>query len=210
MLTVIVTGGIGSGKSAVCALLRKRGIPVYDSDSRVKELYVCRRSLVPRLEKALGSPLRQADGTLDKARLAALIFSDEAARETLESIVYPILLEDFKRWRSRQKAPFVVLESAIILTKPVFDGLADAVVLVEAPDELRIQRTMHRDGTTRKEVLQRMKAQSVPEAKTGYIRLENNGGLEALSDKVNQLFFDKNGYICKLITSTHFEPEGRK
>lgn len=198
MLTVIVTGGIGSGKSAVCALLRKRGIPVYDSDSRVKELYVCRRSLVPRLEKALGSPLRQADGTLDKARLAALIFSDEAARETLESIVYPILLEDFKRWRSRQKAPFVVLESAIILTKPVFDGLADAVVLVDAPEELRIQRTMERDGLSLEAVLRRISAQDIPMEKVD-VTLMNDGTLEDLSAAVERVFFDKNSYICKIL-----------
>lgn len=198
MLTVIVTGGIGSGKSAVCALLRKRGIPVYDSDSRVKELYVCRRSLVPRLEKALGSPLRQADGTLDKARLAALIFSDEAARETLESIVYPILLEDFKRWRSRQKAPFVVLESAIILTKPVFDGLADAVVLVDAPEELRIQRTMQRDGLSLEAVQRRISAQDIPMEKVD-VTLMNDGTLEDLSAAVERVFFDKNSYICKIL-----------
>lgn len=198
MLTVIVTGGIGSGKSAVCALLRKRGIPVYDSDSRVKELYVCRRSLVPRLEKALGSPLREADGTLDKARLAALIFSDEAARETLESIVYPILLKDFQRWRSRQKAPFVVLESAIILSKPVFDGLADAVVLVEAPEELRIQRTMQRDGLSLEAVQRRISAQDIPMEKVD-VTLMNDGTLEDLSAAVERVFFDKNSYICKIL-----------
>ncbi len=198
MLTVIVTGGIGSGKSAVCALLRKRGIPVYDSDSRVKELYACRRSLVPRLEKALGSPLRQADGTLDKARLSALIFSDETARETLESIVYPILLKDFQRWRSRQKAPFVVLESAIILSKPVFDGLADAVVLVEAPEELRIQRTMQRDGLSLEAVQRRISAQDIPMEKVD-VTLMNDGTLEDLSATVERVFFDKNSYICKIL-----------
>lgn len=198
MLTVIVTGGIGSGKSAVCALLAQRGIPVYDSDSRVKELYACRRRLVPQLEKALGSPLRQADGTLDKARLAALIFSDESARETLESIVYPVLLKDFLRWRSRQKTPFVVLESAIILSKPVFDGLADAVVLVDAPEELRIQRVMQRDGATREEVLRRLSAQSIPMEKVD-VTLLNEGSPEELSAAVERVFFDKNSYICKLL-----------
>ena len=198
MLTVIVTGGIGSGKSAVCALLGKRGIPVYDSDSRVKELYACRRSLVPRLEKALGSPLRQADGTLDKARLASLIFSDDAARETLESIVYPVLLKDFLRWRSRQKAPFVVLESAIILSKPVFDGLADAVVLVSAPEELRIQRVMQRDGLSREEVLRRLSAQNLPMEIVDVVLL-NEGSPEELSTAVERVFFDKNSYICRLL-----------
>ena len=198
MLTVIVTGGIGSGKSAVCALLRKRGIPVYDSDSRVKELYASRRSLLPRLEKALGSPLRQADGTLDKARLAALIFSDEAARETLESIVYPILLKDFQRWRSRQKAPFVVLESAIILSKPVFDGLAGAVVLVDAPEDIRIQRVMQRDGLSREAVVRRLSAQTLPLEKVDVV-LPNGGSSEELSAAVDHVFFEKNSYICKLL-----------
>ena len=198
MLTVIVTGGIGSGKSAVCALLAQRGIPVYDSDSRVKELYACRRRLVPQLEKALGSPLRQADGTLDKARLAALIFSDAAARETLESIVYPVLLKDFLRWRNRQKAPFVVLESAIILSKPVFDGLADAVVLVDAPEELRIQRVMQRDNLSREEVLRRISAQDLPREKVDAVLL-NEGSPEELSAAVERVFFDKNSYICKLL-----------
>ena len=164
----------------------------------MKELYACRRRLVPQLEKALGSPLRQADGTLDKARLAALIFSDAAARETLESIVYPVLLKDFLRWRNRQKAPFVVLESAIILSKPVFDGLADAVVLVDAPEELRIQRVMQRDNLSREEVLRRILAQDLPREKVDAVLL-NEGSPEELSAAVERVFFDKNSYICKLL-----------
>lgn len=198
MRTVIVTGGIGSGKSAVCALLGKQGIPVYDSDSRVKELYKSRRSLVPRLEKALGCPLRQDDGTLDKARLSALIFSDEGARETLESIVYPILLKDFQRWRSRQKAPFVVLESAIILSKPIFDGLADAVVLVDAPRELRIRRVMERDGVSPQQVQRRLEAQDLPLEKVN-VTLSNSGSAEELQQAVDRVFFDKNSYLYKLL-----------
>ena len=202
MLTVIVTGGIGSGKSAVCALLRERGIPVYDCDSRVKELYSCRRSLVPKLEKALGSPLRRADGTLDKTRLAAIIFSDPAARETLEGIVYPILLQDFKRWRFHQKAPFVALESAIILSKPLFDGLADVVVLVEAPQELRISRVMARDGLSLPEVERRLSAQNIPLEKVD-VTLVNDGSSEELAAAVEHVFFDKNSYICKILEDKH-------
>ena len=125
--TVIVTGLIGSGKSAVCALLRERGIPVYDSDARTKRLYECSIGLVERLEEALGQPLRGEDGRLDRKALARVIFSGDSARETVEGIVYPLVLRDFRRWRARQKnAPLVVLESAVILEKPLFDGLADA------------------------------------------------------------------------------------
>ncbi len=199
MKTVIVTGGIGSGKSAVCALLKKRGVPVYDCDAKAKELYGRRPSLVSRLEKALGAPLRGGDGKLDKARLAALIFSDPRARETVEGMVYPILLQDIRRWQKRQSAAWGALESAVILSKPVFDGVADGVVLVEAPQELRIARVMQRDGLGREAVIGRIRSQEIPREKADVL-LANDGTPQALSEAVERVFFDKNSYISKLIS----------
>jgi dephospho-CoA kinase len=197
--TVIVTGLIGSGKSAVCALLRERGIPVYDSDARTKGLYDRRPALVGRLEEALGLPLRGTDGRLDRKALAARIFSDAAARKKLEAIVYPEVLADFKRWRARQKgAPFVVLESAVILSKPVFDGLADAVVLVSAPEEVRLRRVMQRDSLPAEAVRARMAAQVVPMEKVT-ATLFNEGTPQALQKAVEQVFFAENSYICKIL-----------
>ena len=197
--TVIVTGLIGSGKSAVCALLRERGIPVYDSDARTKGLYDRRPALVGRLEEALGLPLRGTDGRLDRKALAARIFSDAAARKKLEAIVYPEVLADFKRWRARQKgAPFVVLESAVILSKPVFDGLADAVVLVSAPEEVRLRRVMQRDSLPAEAVCARMAAQVVPMEKVTET-LFNEGTPQALQKAVEQVFFAENSYICKIL-----------
>lgn len=199
MKTVIVTGGIGSGKSAVCALLKKRGVPVYDCDAKAKELYGRRPSLVSRLEKALGAPLRGTDGKLDKARLAALIFSDPRARETVEGMVYPILLQDIRRWQKRQSAAWGALESAVILSKPVFDGVADGVVLVEASQELRIARVMQRDGLGREAVIGRIRSQEIPREKADVL-LANDGTPQALSEAVERVFFDKNSYISKLIS----------
>lgn len=199
MKTVIVTGGIGSGKSAVCALLKKRGVPVYDCDAKAKELYARRPSLVSRLEKALGAPLRGGDGKFDKARLAALIFSGSRARETVEGMVYPILLQDIRRWQKRQTAAWGALESAVILSKPVFDGVADGVVLVEAPQELRIARVMQRDGLGREAVVGRIRSQEIPREKADVL-LANDGTLQALSEAVERVFFDKNSYISKLIS----------
>lgn len=199
MKTVIVTGGIGSGKSAVCALLKKRGVPVYDCDAKAKELYGRRPSLVSRLEKALGAPLRGGDGKLDKARLAALIFSDSRARETVEGMVYPILLQDIRRWQKRQSAAWGALESAVILSKPVFDGVADGVVLVEAPQELRIARVMQRDGLGREAVIGRIRSQEIPREKADVL-LANDGTPQTLSEAVERVFFDKNSYISKLIS----------
>jgi dephospho-CoA kinase len=197
--TVIVTGLIGSGKSAVCALLRERGIPVYNSDERTKWLYDHRPALLDRLEEALGMPLRGDDGRLDRKALAGRIFADAAARETLEAIVYPVVLQDFKRWRARQKgARYVVLESAVILSKPLFDGLADAVVLVSAPEAVRLQRVRQRDNLPAEAVRARMSAQKIPLEKVD-VELPNDGAPEALPLAVDAVFFRKNSYICKIL-----------
>ena len=197
MLTVIVTGGIGSGKSAVCALLAKRGIPVYDSDSRTKALYDSVPGLVKRLEAALGGCFSLPDGTLDRAALAALLFSSPQEREKLEEIVYPLVLEDFKAWRDAQAGPpFVVLESAIILSKPIFDGIADYVVAVTASEEVRLARLVER-GLTEEDARRRMASQSQDLSKADVI-IPNNGTFQTLSRRVGRVFFSKNSYICRL------------
>ena len=198
MRSILVTGGIGSGKSAVCKLLRERGVPVYECDARTKELYDTIPTLVPQLEKALGASLRRADGTLDKVRLASLIFSDSNARETLEGIVYPLVLEDYRNWLSRQEAPFVVIESALILSKPLFDGIYDAAVLVEAPVEVRLQRVLRRANASREDFLSRMQAQFFPPEKVDVV-LPNAGTKEELKAAVEHLFFDRNSYLCKIL-----------
>lgn len=187
MLTVIVTGGIGSGKSAVCALLAKRGIPVYDSDSRTKALYNAVPGLKERIEAQLGVPF---------SSLAKIIFSNSEAREKLEAIVYPLVRADFEAWRDAQDAPFVVLESAIILSKPIFDGIADYVVAVTAEEEVRLSRLISR-GLTEEDARRRMASQSLDLSKADVV-IHNDGTLQNLSRRVGRVFFGKNSYICRL------------
>ena len=191
METIILTGLIGSGKSAVSALLRERGIPVYDSDARTKALYDESPVLVPALEAVLGIPLRDRDGKLDRQALAAVIFANAQAREQVEAVVYPAVLEDFLRWRkAHTHAPFVVLESAVILSKPIFDGLADKVVLVTAPHEVRLQRVVARDGLGEEAVLRRMDAQRIPLDAVDAV-ICNDGSLEQLRAAAERVFFPK-------------------
>ena len=160
MRTLLVTGGIGSGKSAVCAYLRESGIPVYDSDAAVLRLYDEDPALVPSIERLFRLPLRMPDGRLDRKKLAAVIFSDPRRLQELEAVVHPAVLRDFRAWRDRHAdAPFVVMESAIALDKPLFDGVYDSVLLVTAPEALRLERACRRDGAAPEAVLARMRAQ---------------------------------------------------
>lgn len=186
MKTLILSGGIGSGKSVVAALLAAHGIPVYDCDNRAKALYDEVPGLLERIETALGCPLRGEDGRLDPKRLGGRIFSDPAAREQVESILYPELKADFLRWRSRQSAPWAALESAIILSKPLFDDIGDLVVWVHAPAETRLRRAVLRDGSSEESVLARMRAQENFASRADEV-LVNDGSLQELSDKVDRL-----------------------
>ena len=185
MKTLVVTGGIGSGKSEVCALLSERGIPVYDSDARTKRLYDGDPTLVPALEQALGLSLRDAEGRLDRKALADAVFGDPARLSALEAIVHPRVYDDFVRWRDAQPAsvPFVVMESAIFLQKPLFRPLADRVLLVDAPEEMRLERVCGRDGLDPDAVRQRMRAQRV-DAEAADAVLVNDGSRTDLAARL--------------------------
>ena len=197
MKTVILTGGMGSGKSAVGAFLKARGVPVYDSDSRTKSLYDRDPALVDALETALGTGLRAADGRLDRAKLASLIFRDPERKAAVEAIVHPAVLADFRRWKRWHRpkgwtygpVPFVVLESAIILSCPVFDGVGDKTVLVDASEEIRLARAVARDGSDPEAVLRRIRQQRFDLSRVDAV-LPNNGSLADLAAATDRVFLN--------------------
>ena len=186
MKTLVVTGGIGSGKSLVAGYLASKGIPVYDSDSRAKLLYDSHPDMVARIEEALGCPLRDADGRLDRKALAGQIFGDPRKLSLVESIVHPYVFSDFLDWRNSHfgVAPFVVLESAIFLQKPLFRPLADKILLVEAPEDVRLARILQRDGSSKAEVVRRMRAQRVDSSLADAV-IVNDADVATLLDKVD-------------------------
>ena len=169
MRTILVTGPKGSGKSEVCRFFSANGIPVYDCDSRTKMLY----SLVPGLkcsiEERLG--IRWKD--------IGVIFTDAGKRTTLESMVYPYVVDDIKTWKAdNADAPLVVIESAVALDKKAFDDLYDTVLLVTADREIRQKRNP--------KVAQRDALQSFDGSRADFV-VENNSDKECLYDKLETL-----------------------
>lgn len=158
MMKVGITGGIGSGKSTVCRLFAQRGIAVYDSDSRAKRLMTDDDGLRARIAGRFGAEA-YADGVLNRAYLAAQVFSDAAARADLNAIVHPAVRADFAAWAERQTGDYVILESALLFDAGFADSV-DRTVAVLAPLELRVERTCRRDGCDAAEVRRRIAAQT--------------------------------------------------
>ena len=157
MYKVGITGGIGSGKSSVCKMLALRGVPIYDSDSRAKQLMVTDAELVRLVSQRFGADV-YVDGMLNRQVLAARVFTDKDALAELNSMVHPAVMRDFERWAAEQQTAYVVMESAIIFEAGLDDKL-DAVVAVMAPRSLRLERAMQRDGATREQIEERMRTQ---------------------------------------------------
>ena len=142
MKVLAVTGGIGSGKSEVCRILAENGLTLqYNADSRAKALYVECPGLLDEIEKSLDCTLRDVDGNFVPSRLAAVIFSDSAALEKVEALLFPEMIRDFHRcMAAAAEDQIVVFESATFLEKKQFDGFADIVLLVDAPFEAIMAR----------------------------------------------------------------------
>ena len=163
MKVLVITGGIGSGKSAVCRILHEAGVTAqYNADEKVKALYSAHPTLLNDIETNLGCVLRNEDGDFVPAMLASRIFVDPQALLKVESLVFPALMEDFKAFaEANEEEDIIVFESATILEKPQFDGFGDIVVLVDAPYELRLERACARDGADKEAVEARMSNQKL-------------------------------------------------
>lgn len=166
MVVLVVTGGIGSGKSEVCRILEQIGLDCqYNADMKVKALYTGCSGLLESIEKGLGCSLRDEDGCFIPSRLAERIFSDKEALAFVESLVFPALIEDFEEHcRKNAGKEVVIFESATILEKPQFDGFGDITVLVDAPFDIRLERACRRDGADKDAVLARMSNQKLMNA----------------------------------------------
>ena len=194
-MIIVLTGGIGSGKSTAAEILNKvYGYPVYQADTAVKRLYLTDSELLNHIESDAGRKFRDSQGQFSPALMADYIFTVPGAVEMVEKRVFPVLIKDFETWKSGSNV--VVFESATILEKSYFEGFGDAVIVVDAPLELRVDRAISRDGATRERIMERVAKQKMMNdislgivPKDVYI-CRNDGSLSQLQDNLNEIIKD--------------------
>ena len=158
MIKLAVVGGIGSGKSVVSRMLDIMGVPVYDCDSRAKELMVQNPRIINELKRMFGEECYDADGGLNRKYLASCIFVDERNTKRVNALVHPVVKDDFCSWAQEQDAPVVAVETALLYESGMAD-VVDKTLLVWTDKETAITRTMSRSGMSRTQVLNRMAKQ---------------------------------------------------
>ena len=169
-----ITGGIGSGKTYICNLLRERGYEVYNCDDEAKRLMLEDEEIISQIKTLIGNDAYTPDGQLNKPVIANFIFSDKDNAAKVNSIVHPAVKKDFLHWA--EDKPVAIMESAILFESG-FDNVVDTTVLIWADARNRLKRAMTRDHATREQIEARMAAQiSDDEArrKADYIFRHNN------------------------------------
>jgi dephospho-CoA kinase len=158
-----LTGGIGSGKSTVARFFAELGVPVYYADEAAKEIMQT-DEMAKSLETAFGEAIFNGN-TLDRKKLAAIVFSDKEKLKLLNGLVHPAVGKHFKAWvKNHSDSDFVIREAAILFESGTYKD-CDKVIAVTAPLETKINRVMRRDGVSREEVLKRIENQWSDEKK---------------------------------------------
>jgi dephospho-CoA kinase len=152
MLRVGITGGIGAGKSTVCKIFQALGISVFDADRSAKQLMAENPELRKQLIEMFGSATFGIDGKLNRKYLAEKVFNDEQELTRLNQLVHPFVKKDYESWlRKIPAAPYSIREAAILLESGNYKDL-DVIIVVDAPEDIRIKRVIQRDKRTEAEI----------------------------------------------------------
>jgi dephospho-CoA kinase len=152
-----ITGGIGSGKTSVCRVFYVLGIPVFFADPEANLIMNSDEKIIREINK-LASVNLYPEGVLDRSKLASLIFNDQDLLRKVNSIVHPVVFDNFRRWTAIQTTPYIIMEAAILFESGASE-LVDRVATVIAPVEERIARVTKRNTLSREQVKERINNQ---------------------------------------------------
>jgi len=187
---VALTGGIASGKSTVADLFVARGAALIDTDVIAREVVEPGRPALARVVEVFGTSILGPDGRLDRPRLRERIFSDPAARRALEGILHPAIREEMERESARlvQASPYQILAIPLLAEGGRRDHV-DRVLVVDAPEDLRVRRLMARDGVTETQALASLRAQATRETRLAFADdvIVNTGRIDELAEHVVRL-----------------------
>ena len=184
MLRVGITGGIGSGKTALTDWLAGKGIVIVDADLASRTIVAPGQPALREIADTFGSEYLQHDGQLDRAALRTLVFSDKEKRRQLERITHPRIREELAQQMDSADSTYVVLSSPLLLESGQ-STMVDLSVVVDVPEDTQIQRTMARDHNSRELVEGIMAAQLDRDTRISRadIVIDNSGSLEALHER---------------------------
>lgn len=158
-----LTGGIGSGKTTVANYFIEKGIPVYIADDEARKITDSKK-VTSKIKKIFGNEVIEKD-KVNRASLASIVFNDKEKLAQLNAIIHPEVKKHFEKWlKSKLDDKFVIKESAILFESGSYLN-CDAIIMVTAPLETRIERTINRDNSSRESVLQRINNQMLDEEK---------------------------------------------
>ena len=163
MKKIGITGSIGSGKTYVSKVFESLGISVFNADNEAKKIMSCSFDLINSIKNEFGEDIYDKY-SLNKKKLASIVFSDSAKLKKLNSIVHPIVKQEFLNWCKIQKSPYVIKEAAILFESNSYKEL-DSIICVSAPKKLRIDRVRLRDSLKDYEINNRMRNQFSQEQK---------------------------------------------
>ena len=188
-LVVGLTGGIGSGKSAVADAFAALGVPVVDADAIAHELSAPGRAGHDAVVAALGRDVLAPDGTLDRAKLRGRAFADDAFRARLEAALHPPIRGEIARRVAAWRAPYGILVVPLLLERGGADALAHRVLVIDCPEDEQVRRVVRRSGLAPDEVRAIMATQLPRAARLARADdvLDNSGAREAIAPAVARL-----------------------
>lgn len=186
MRVVGLTGGIGSGKTTVAKMFEEFGIPVYIADTEAK-LLMNRSKIIKRKLKQLLGDDAYVDEQLNRTFVASKIFNNKTLLEDVNAIVHPRVAKHFKRWLAKQSAPYIIKEVAVLFENGSYKE-CDYIITVSAPVEVRIQRVLKRDNSTRTKVNAIIKNQWSDDQRFRYSDfMINNENLDHTKEQVKKI-----------------------